>query len=189
MRNIVPFQSEETAPDQKLNRQIGNFLQKLGTYLVHSNAFKAYSERARAEFWAELIAVMAESDLPHSVWTNLHAIYFCRREFSFFPSAAELTDALRRFSEPLIQAERRAWEERRVKAPYQDVANGLSIRDTSLLEEFRRKQADDFKTLAAARGTTPKEARYSALSLLKSLSIKAYSCLTDVERACDWRPN
>lgn len=188
MENIVPFQSADLPSNQKLNRQIGNFLQKLGTYLVHSNEFKAIPDKARAEFWAELIAVMAESDLPHSVWSNPHAIRFCRREFRFFPSAAELTHALRQFSEPLIQAERRAWEESRAQAPHRDVANGLSIRDTSFLEDFRRKQADDFKTLAAARETTPEEARYSSLTLLKSLSIKAYNCLTDVERACNWRP-
>lgn len=186
MSEIIEFSPDTArAQQQRKNRQIGTWLTKLSSYLTHSNEFRQMDERDRAVFWAELVEVMAEADLPDAAWTS-DAIRFCRRQFKFFPCAAELCRALEQHVEPMKAAAQQRWEQEKIRhvAPRGD--GSISRDDLIWLERFREASADGFNALADGRGTNPEEARHSALTLMRQQAPAAYAALNEAERRDDY---
>lgn len=167
---------------QANNRRIGTWLTKLSSYLTFTRDFREQSDAERAEFWAELILVMAGAELPTTVW-NADAIRFCRRRFKFFPSAAELCEALNAYAEPIRAAAREHWQRQRL-APASALQTGydLTPKDQSFLKGWQENNTDGFRQLAVGRGTTPEEARRSSLSLLNQQCPQLYQRLMEGEQ-------
>lgn len=176
----LPDRSHTVA--QARNRRIGGWLTKLASYVQHSREFRDKPEKERAEFWAELVLVMAEAELPDTVW-NADAVRFCRRRFKFFPCAAELCAALNEYAEPLRAAAREQWQRERIsRHSSSDSSQELTPKDRVFLAGWHEANTDGFRQLAFGRGTTPDEARRSSLSLLKQQAPRAYQQLVEDQK-------
>lgn len=186
MTEIVEFSPETArAAQQRRNRKIGAWLTKLSSYLKHSNEFREMGQQARAEFWAEMVLVMAEADLPDAAWTA-DSIRFCRRQFTFFPSAAELCRALERHVEPVLAAAQQRWEQEKISRSAPRGDGSLSRDDLGWLDRFHEAAADGFRALGVERGTNEDEARHSALTLLRQQAPAAYATLGEAEKWDDY---
>ncbi len=182
MSEIVEFSPDVArAQQQRRNRQIGTWLTKLSSYLAHSVEFREMDERARTVFWAELVEVMAEADLPDAAWTS-DSIRFCRRQFKFFPCAAELCRALEQHVEPVLAAQRQRWEHEKISHSRPHGDGSIPLDERLWLDRFRESAADGFRSLGDERGTNPNEARHSALTLLRQQAPTAYASLDEMER-------
>lgn len=186
MSEIVEFSPDVArAQQQRRNRQIGSWLTKLSSYLTHSVEFREMDERGRAVFWAELVEVMAEADLPDAAWTS-DSIRFCRRQFKFFPCAAELCRALERHVEPVLAAQKQRWEQEKISHSRPRGDGSIPLDERLWLDRFREAVADGFRSLGEERGTNPDEARHSALTLMRQQAPAAYATLNESERRDDY---
>lgn len=174
--------------DQLKNQRIGKWITKLASYLQHSREFRECDELTKARFWAELVQVMAEADIPETAWST-DAIRYCRRRFTFFPCAAELCETLHEYAAPIRAAELEEWKKQQTKrAVAASDDTNLSPLDGSWLAYFRRHAENDFQDLAIERGTNRAEARHAALSLLRQQSYAAFCTLSEYERRDEYRP-
>ncbi|MXV43486.1 hypothetical protein GS501_00120 [Saccharibacter sp. 17.LH.SD] len=183
MSTVVEFNADQKLSYQQAkNRRVGQWLTKLASYVAHSKEFREKNEEYRGRYWAELVAVMVEAEnIPDEAW-SADAIRFCRRRFTFFPSAAELCAALAEFSEPLRAAQRKKWEKQRATRAISSHGGGLSVFAQSCLRNYHRQAEDGFQELASLRGTHPAEARRAALSFLRQQSPEAYETLGVTEQ-------
>lgn len=186
MSNVTSLSAKRHTTTRHLkNQRIGKWLTKLASYLQHSREFREANETIKAEFWAELVQVMAEADIPDIAW-NIDAIRYCRRRFKFFPCAAELCETLNEYAAPIRAAALEEWKKQQTQKMMTSAEgrafSAMSPMDHLWLAYFRRHAESNFQHLATERGTNCTEARHAALSLLRQQSRAAYKALHDDER-------